>query len=157
MDETPLDIIIRPYIKGIDEDYVFTSWVQSSYYSHYPKFPNLYSIEKETKRSREFFKNKSRHINYILPMGDIKIACLKETPMVIIGYSVSFDKHLWYMYVKGDYRRQGVGTLLMPKDIETVSSSLTGIGKTIVTKKNLTLKGEHDGRNYEDRQAVQGI
>jgi GNAT superfamily N-acetyltransferase len=132
MDESSLDIVIRDFDPDIDQAYIYASWRNSSYYSSIN--PN------ESIPPKAFFSFKTAAIKKTLKEAEIRIACLKEAPAVIIGYSVITNKHLDFVYVKSDYRNQGIGTLLVPKDIETVTSELTKIGKVIALKKNLKEK-----------------
>jgi hypothetical protein len=70
---------------------------------------------------------------------EIKVACLKEDPGVILGYSVyNGDKAHW-CHVKSAWRKIGIAKSLMPKEIKTVTH-LTVMGKRILDKKDKTIK-----------------
>ena len=141
MDESDLNqIILRDFNPEMDEAYIYASWRNNSFYSSYKK-------REET--SQRFFKKQSRRIKHILESARIKIACFPNDPITIIGYSVSRDDHLDWVYIKEDYREIGIGKLLMPKNLKTVTEyDLTKIGKVIVDKKNLKTIGEEEhGRN----------
>lgn len=148
MDE--LTVILRDYQSVCDEAYIYASWRNAAYYSAY---------KRPEGNAKTFFHKQSRKIKEILETSNVKIACLEESPNVIIGYSVSTGDHLNFIYVKHDYRLKGIGALLMPKDIKTVTSELTKAGKAIVEKKNLKTQGEYNGfsTRIEDRQENQRI
>ena len=128
-----MDVIPRDYIPEEDEAYIFSSWRNSSYYS---------ALQKPKGLPETFFSKQSQKIANILKNAKVRIACLDESPKTIIGYSVSTGKHLDWIYVKSDYRKVGIGKILMPKDIETFTDQLTKIGDAIVKKKNLKIIGE---------------
>jgi ribosomal protein S18 acetylase RimI-like enzyme len=65
-------------------------------------------------------------------------AGLEHNPQVIIGYSVFTNTHLDWIYVKDDYRRNGIGSILCPKSIQTYPKEQTKIGFAILNKKNPT-------------------
>jgi hypothetical protein len=69
------------------------------------------------------------------PNINIKVACLKEDPDVIIGYSIlsqDFSTIHW-VYVKNIWRKQGIGRSLVPQHPTTVTH-LTALGKTLLSK-----------------------
>lgn len=147
MDET---VIIRDFKLSDDQAFIYSSWQYSSYFDviKQPDIPySRYRVEQ------------SRKIRDILGNAQVKIACLKAAPSVIVGYSVYTNTHLDWIYVKIDYRNTGIGALLAPKDLETVTGHLTKIGKAIVEKKNLKVKendngneeSNHNGRNNNPR------
>jgi GNAT superfamily N-acetyltransferase len=70
------------------------------------------------------------------------MAVLAGDPTHLVGYSVITGKHLDWVYVKADYRKQGIARLLVPQWIETVTSDMTKIGKAIREAKQLSLKEE---------------
>lgn len=70
------------------------------------------------------------------PTTFVKIACLKEDPSVILGYSVYEKDRLHWVHVKKAWRNIGLAKDLVPQDIKVVSH-LTDVGKIIFLKKNL--------------------
>lgn len=121
---------------------IYSTWRNQSYYS---------AEERVEGSPARFFAMKSQEIRDILRIADVKIACLEDDPTTIIGYCVLQNTHLYWIYVKPDYRLQGIAKLLVPKDIRTVPQKLTKMGAKLVEKKKL--KRENDnGRNSEDRQ-----
>lgn len=71
----------------------------------------------------------------VSPRTTIKIACLKEDPDVIIGYSIlSADyQTIHWVYVKEKWRRLGIARSLVPSR-PTAVSHLTALGKSLLTK-----------------------
>lgn len=69
------------------------------------------------------------------PKNIIQIACLKEDPDVILGYSIlSADfKAIRWVYVKSVWRKQGIGKSLVPQFASTVTH-LTVLGKSLMDK-----------------------
>lgn len=144
MDETdlePIEIIIRPFDMQKDQAFIYSSW-RNSYYS-LAEDPNI--------NSNTWFRKKSEEIKATLPVALVRVACYKDSHRTIVGYSVSTGTHLDFIYVKADFRKTGIGTLLMPKNIETVTSDLTKDGKVLAEKKNLKVKGEPYGRIERDK------
>jgi hypothetical protein len=78
------------------------------------------------------------------PKVTIKVACLKEDPDVILGYSILSNdfKTIHWVYVKSSklkdgttWRRKGIGRSLVPQYPETVTH-LTKLGHSLLTKFN---------------------
>lgn len=139
MDDHPVNIISRDYDEDHDSAVIITTWRNSAFYLS--AFPH--KDENEV-----FFRKFTRKIKNILKHATVKIACLEDCPMVIIGYCVYTGDHLDWIYVKGgplaqaDYRKMGIATMLFPKEIKTVTADLTKIGLSICQTKNLTIKGD---------------
>lgn len=71
------------------------------------------------------------------PSTRISIACLKEDPTVILGYSVLNDNEtLSWVFVKKNWRGIGIAKDLTPSTVKTVTH-LTKVGLSIVKKKGL--------------------
>jgi GNAT superfamily N-acetyltransferase len=65
----------------------------------------------------------------------IKIACLKDEPDVIIGYSILSHNYqtIHFVYVKEKWRKRGIGRSLLPQ-YPTSVSHLTTLGKSLLNK-----------------------
>ena len=61
----------------------------------------------------------------------VQVACLKEDPSVILGYSVCYGDRLDFVFVKKAWRGIGIAKALVPPGIKTVSH-LTDTGKAIL-------------------------
>jgi hypothetical protein len=65
----------------------------------------------------------------------IKVACLKEDPNVILGYSIlsnDYQSIVW-VFVKTAWRKQGIASSLLPK-YPTSAMHLTELGKSLMSK-----------------------
>lgn len=69
------------------------------------------------------------------PKYIVKIACLKEDPGVILGYSIlSADYQIvTWVFVKSAWRKRGVGRSLVPKHPSAVTH-LTKLGQDLLSK-----------------------
>lgn len=75
------------------------------------------------------------------PKNVVKVACLKEDPDVILGYSVLSADHqtVHWVYVKkgpkedGGWRRKGIGRSLVPNNPTSVTH-LTELGRMLLPK-----------------------
>lgn len=67
------------------------------------------------------------------PNITVKVACLKEDPEVVLGYSVYENNRLDWVYVKKAWRSIGIAKTLTPENVTTVSH-LTTIGRSILLK-----------------------
>ncbi len=65
----------------------------------------------------------------------IKVACLREDPSVILGYSILGNNFttIIYTYVKSNFRKRGIGRSLLPTYPSTVTH-LTALGKSLMSK-----------------------
>jgi hypothetical protein len=65
----------------------------------------------------------------------IKIACLKEDPSVILGYSIlsKDETTIIWLYVKSVWRNKGIAKSLVPKELKAVTH-LTKLGQTLLSK-----------------------
>ena len=101
----------------------------------------IFNLKKNKKeKSENFFRHKTAQIKALLTYSKTNVACFKDDPNVIVGYECHTNDHLDFIYVKPDFRRQGIAKLLLPKNIKTYTSLVTNIGKLIADQKNLTLK-----------------
>lgn len=81
-----------------------------------------------------YFKTYRAVISKILPRSKIRIACLKEDPEVIIGYSVYEPDRIHWIYVKEDWRRIGLAKDLLPEKMSSYSH-VTKLALEIIQKK----------------------
>ncbi len=142
----PTEIVtIRNYNPETDLPFLYASWKNSIWYDQNPGT--------QEKPDPMFSRLMTKKIKLVLEKPDIqtRVACLKYTPEQIIGYSVNHGKTLEFVYVKIDYRKQGIGTLLV-KGFREVVEPLTKIGKAIVKKKDLKIKeNENERRSSEGK------
>jgi GNAT superfamily N-acetyltransferase len=122
-------IYIRDYVPG-DKNFVMATFLRGLYYgeswfSSIPKdiFMGNYKIIAEAMLNN--------------PNNMVKVACLREDPDVILGYSLlstDFSTVGW-VFVKTSWRRQGIGRALTPVSPTTVTH-LSDLGKKLLPKLN---------------------
>ena len=78
-------------------------------------------------------------INSVLstPQINIKVACLKEDPSVILGYAVlaATPNALHWVFIKKSWRNIGLAKDLISKNVN-VATHLTKTGLSIIKKKD---------------------
>lgn len=99
-----MEIKIREYDPHNDSAYIYSTWTRYSYYS---------PVEPITLSKREFFQLKTAEIKAALQHAQVKIACLKETPFVILGYIVMYQQKLLWKCVKKDFHHMGIDEILL--------------------------------------------
>lgn len=124
-----VEVILRSMSED-DLPCIYSTWRNSAYFG----------MEKREQNADKFFKKQTANISQVLSDALVRIACLKDDPNMIIGYSVSTGDHLDWIYVKVEFRNKGIGRLLFPKNIKTVTTRQTKIGAVIARKKKLNFK-----------------
>lgn len=109
-----------------DHSFIFASWLRGLRYGH-PYF--------ELINNDAYFKHHHAAIATILDDFEvtIKVACLKEDPDVILGYSVYRNDRLDWVFVKKRWRTIGLARDLVPPGISTVSH-ITSVGISLLRK-----------------------
>ncbi len=87
---------------------------------------------------RKIFMDNYKHVADALlksPKVTIKVACLKEDPDVILGYSILSSDYqtIHWCYVKSAWRQQGIARSLVPQFPTTVTH-LSALGKSLLSK-----------------------
>lgn len=82
-----------------------------------------------------FMRHYKPVIEALLKTRTIKVACLKEDPSVILGYSMLSNDYqtIDWVFVKSAWRKQGIGRSLLPQ-YPTCVTHLTKLGQTLLTK-----------------------
>lgn len=126
-----VEVVTRPYNPDTDAPLVYTTWRNNLWYD----------LKRPDSEATAFYRKVNRHIKKLLsqPSTVVRIACMTYDPNQIIGYSIMQGTHLIWVYVKANYRKEGIATLLC-KDYLTVSEPETKIGQSIVKNKKLTTK-----------------
>lgn len=111
-----------------DRNLILATFLRGVYYgdSWFSLIPKRIFMDNYKKMAELFVTN---------PRYTIKVACLKEDPNVIIGYSImSADfQTLHWIYVKSSWRQKGIARSLAPKHPAYVSH-LSSLGKTLLPK-----------------------
>lgn len=83
-----------------------------------------------------YYENYQKSIDRVLGLviTEVRVACLEDSPDVILGYSVARGKTLDWVFVKKTWRGIGIARDLVPNDINTVSH-VTDVGRSILKKK----------------------
>lgn len=110
-----------------DINFILSTMLKGLYYGS--KF--WQEVEQES-----FFLHYEPFVKTLMLKSSIQIACLEDDPDVILGYSMSRANVLDFIFVKKSYRKLGIGRLLYPSSIDTVSQ-ITDIGNSIRKKLNL--------------------
>lgn len=122
-------IYIRDYVPG-DKNFVMATFLRGLYYgeSWFTCIP------------KDIFMINYKNIAEIMvenPKNIIKVACLKEDPDVILGYSLLSADYMTvhWIFVKSSWRKQGIGRALMPSS-PTIVTHLSELGKKLLPKLN---------------------
>jgi len=89
---------------------------------------------------KDIFMESYKHIAMALvEKRTIVVACLKEDPDVILGYSIcsSDGTTIDWLFVKSAWRGKGIGRSLVPATV-TTATHLSALGKTLITKNKVT-------------------
>lgn len=86
--------------------------------------------------SDAYYKNFHKYIERVLsvPEAVVRLAVLTDDQDIVLGFSVSREAVLDYVYVHKDNRRLGIGKSLVPEGITTITY-LTFTGITIWANK----------------------
>lgn len=125
-----MKIVIREAIEK-DKNIVLSTWLKGQYWgSDYWKVMD----------QDEYFKDYGKYVSQLICRPGTKIDCavIADAPDVVIGYIVYNDQHIYWGYVKKDYRKHGILNMLI-KDMDfTTFTARTKIGDIVARKKMLT-------------------
>lgn len=112
-----------PFLPATYRSLIFAKWLRSL--RHGNDFFKLI-------HTNDYYATYNRLIDALLrkPESVVRLAVLSDDPDVALGFSVCRGSILEYVYVHRDHRRQHIGTLLVPKHIDTITH-LTKTGLTI--------------------------
>lgn len=118
-------IAIRPGCMA-DKSFIFATWLRGLRYGN----DWFGMIDSEC-----YFKAYQQVITTVLssPNTTVKVACLKEDPDVILGYSVYASELLHFVFVKKSWRNIGIARSLFPEKVMVVTH-LTSVGKSMLKK-----------------------
>lgn len=124
-------IILRDFRPETDNPMIYSTWRNAIWYGE----------KRDEREANAFYSLATRLIKALLKRPDIqvKIACDRENPNHIVGYSVMRGTHLEFVYVKIDYRRGQIAKLLT-KGFKTITEPQTRIGKKLAELFHLEVK-----------------
>lgn len=131
--EENVKIVLRAYDEKTDAGFIYATWRNALWFDD----------KRDDSRAPAFYKDASRYIKILLsaPTTEVRLACLQDDPDQIVGYAVLSTTNLEWVYVKIDYRKQGVGSMLT-KGMQTVTKPRTKVGTAIAKEKGLKVIDE---------------
>lgn len=117
---------VRDYVPA-DKNFIMATFLRGLYYgdSWFSLIP------------KAIFMNNYKKVAEALVSGNtvIKVACLKDDPGVILGYSILSKDFLTvhFVFVKSAWRLKGIARSLLPQ-YPTAISHLTTLGKSLMNK-----------------------
>jgi hypothetical protein len=120
-------VVLRAFDPEMDNPMVYGTWRNCLWYAE----------KRDERLANQFYSDCTQKIRELLSREgiEVRVACSQDDPQFIVGYSVTQETHLEFVYVKIDYRKRGIGALLS-KGYETHSEPFTKIAKKIVERKN---------------------
>lgn len=118
------NVIKRPMAES-DLPIIYNGWPKGSWYS---------GVRGRKGDRAQWFVAFYARARAILKRADVTIACLESDPDFILGYSIIDGETLEWIYVKEDYRKQGIARFLL-KD-----KSVVAVNEKTITKLGLRLK-----------------
>lgn len=117
--------IIRPY-RPEDHNFVLATFLRGLYYGN--EFYGM--MPKQT-----FMDNYKNVVEALIPRSHIAVACLKEDPDVILGYSMMSKDYttMHWIFVKAAWRKKGIGKSLL-LSVPSMYSHFTTLGLDLVKK-----------------------
>jgi hypothetical protein len=128
MQKTEL-ITLRVMVES-DKNFVMSTIMKGLYYgeSWFSEIPKQ-TFMIEYHKVIEFLLNK--------PTTHVVVACLREDPDVILGYSICTAPDIaHWVFIKKSWRGIGIANSLVPKDVR-YATHLTKTGLSIIRKKNI--------------------
>lgn len=128
-------VIIRQFDKETDTPLIYASWRNATWFDSHT----------DDEIDPKFFRLKTKEIKTALSdlTAIVRIACLQNNHDQIIGYAVLNGSTIQFVYVKLDYRKQGIAKMLT-KGFTEVSRPSTKIGASITENHSLKVQGEKE-------------
>jgi hypothetical protein len=138
-------VILRKFNPETDSGLIYSSWPKGVWHS-----PNGPINQVKTQWFTKFYQ----HVKHCLETGSVYIACMEDNPDFLLGYSVITGPLLEFVYVKKDFRNQGIATLLVKNKNVSKVKNLTKIGAAILAKHPELGEIEHGISRREVSQEV---
>lgn len=115
-----------------DTNFILATFLRGVYYG-YKEADTFFSLI-----PKDIFMDNYKKVAEALVRGNrttIKVACLREDPSVILGYSILSNdfQTIHWVYVKNAWRNRGIARTLTPLH-PTAVTHLTKTGKSLLTK-----------------------
>lgn len=115
----------------VDKNFVYATFLRGLYYgeTHFSEIPKQIFMENYHNKIATILEN---------PATIFIIACLKEDPEVILGYSlISSDlETVYFVFIKKAWRNIGIGKSLVPSSVKA-ATHLTRVGLSLAKKRNI--------------------
>ena len=126
-----------------DHAFIYATWLKGQYYDVRESIRPAW---------KDWANRESEKVKALLENPETRICVAGDAvdDLWIVGYSVSLGADLHWIYVRKDYRRRGIATLLL-KDIPiTHVQNITQLGAEISERKGLIFEPERisDGRPH---------
>lgn len=123
---------VRDYNETEDKPFIMATMLQGLYYGDGEGWKMFSQIDKQI-----FMYNYKRILEALIahPNTAVKVACLKEDPSVILGYSIlsnDFSTIHW-VHIKKAWRRNGIARALLPQR-PAFCTHLSNQGKILLPK-----------------------
>lgn len=117
--------------QATDTNFIFSTFLRGLYYGD-----SWFSlIPKDT-----FMKNYHAVLEAVLasPKTKVRVACLKDDPEVILGYSIlnQSETACHFVFVKATWRKIGIAKSLVPSTVGT-ATHLTALGLSLTKRKGI--------------------
>lgn len=113
--------------KAEDIRLIHSSW-HTSYWANHAK----------KRIDREVYKSfQDSRINYLLTFCPVLVAYFEEVPDEILGWACYSRDTLHYIYVRGSYRRRGIGSGLVPSGLKYYTHATDTVGGKFMAHHNL--------------------
>lgn len=101
-----------------DHAFIYATWLRGLYYGNtwFKQIPQ-----------KIYFETYHKAIEAVLsrPQTKVLVACFKDEPSVLTGYSISRGETLHWVFVKTAWRKIGIAKKLVPKEITQVTHLTT--------------------------------
>jgi hypothetical protein len=116
------ELITYRTAKPEDIAFIFSTWLRGLRYGNkaFEAIP-----------SRLYYTEMHKAVEEVLRNTLINVACLKNDPDTVLGYSVTSPKILHWVFVKKAWRGVGIGRDLIPNDVVLLTSSTESVKKFI--------------------------
>lgn len=118
-------IAVRPGVED-DKAFIMSTWLKGLRYGN-----DWFELIEATAYYQKYHEAIERLLYF--PDTEVKVACLKDSPDVILGYSVHTKDRFHWIFVKKSWRGIGIAKSLVPDGIASVTH-LTDTGRQLLKK-----------------------